>query len=85
MLFVSGGYNREQSKRPPETFVRYNRIRDTGQRIMCATYCCINVTEIILYRLYRVIEKRKCSEGKRGVSGVSNVLLVNCINGFNQF
>jgi len=32
-----------------------------------------------------VIEKEKCSGGKRGVSGVSNVLLINCINGFNQF
>jgi len=41
--------------------------------------------KILLYRLSRVIEKEKCSEGKRGVSGVSNVLLFNCTNGFNQF
>jgi hypothetical protein len=41
--------------------------------------------KILLYRLSRVIEKEKCSGGKRGVSGVSNVLLVNNTNGFNQF
>ena len=41
--------------------------------------------KILLYRLSRVIEKEKCSGGKRGVSGVSNVLLFNCTNGFNQF
>jgi len=32
-----------------------------------------------------VIEKEKCSGGKTGVSGVSNVLLFNCTNGFNQY
>jgi len=41
--------------------------------------------KFLLYRLSRVIEKEKCSEGKRGVSGVSNVLLVNNSKGFNRF
>jgi hypothetical protein len=41
--------------------------------------------KILLYRLSRVIEKEKCSGGKRGVSGVSNILLINNTNGFNQF
>ena len=43
------------------------------------------INKFLLYRLSRVIEKEKCSGGKRGVSGVSNVLLVNNTNGFNQF
>jgi len=41
--------------------------------------------KFLLYRLSRVIEKEKCSGGKRGVSGVSNVLLINNSKGFNQF
>lgn len=66
-------------------------LNNTGQMYHNTGYratekrCDNYATEFLLYRLSRVIEKEKCSGGKRGVSGVSNVLLVNNTNGFNQF
>lgn len=43
------------------------------------------IFKISLYRYSRVIEKEKCSGGKRGVPGVPKVLLFNNTNAFNRF
>ena len=82
MCLTPGGKHREQFlEKPPEVINQLwmntaKLYQNTGHGTM---------EKFLLYRLSRVIEKEKCSGGKRGVSGVSNVLLVNNTNGFNQF
>ena len=92
MCLTPGGKHREQFlEKPPEAVNQCLMWMNTAKLYQNNGYrtmekeCCKNVTKYLLYRLYRVMKKEKCSGGKRGVSGVSNVLLVKSINGFNQF